>query len=102
MKSQTFHIRIKEWFPPGDEVAAIMARLCVLREDLYLEMLGLHQDEIKPLDANGDNYRSTYFFCNSTRRKSLKNRCLRNLHRRRISDRVRMDASHISVSRPEF
>lgn len=67
MNSRTFHISIKEWFPPGDEVAAIMARLCVLREDLYLEMLGLHQDEIKPLDANGANYRSTYFFRNSTR-----------------------------------
>ena len=44
-----------------------MAQLCVLREDLYLEMQGLNEDEIKPLDANGDNYRSTYFFRNSTR-----------------------------------
>jgi len=67
MNSRTFHIRIKEWFPPSDEVAAIMAQLCVLREDLYLEMQGLNEDEIKPLDANGDNYRSTYFFRNSTR-----------------------------------
>jgi len=67
MPSRTFHIRIKEWFPPSDEVAAIMAQLCVLREDLYLEMQGLNEDEIKPLDANGDNYRSTYFFRNSTR-----------------------------------
>jgi hypothetical protein len=67
MNSRTFHIRIKEWFPPGDEVAAIMAQLCVLREDLYLEMLGLHADEIMPLDANGNNYRSIYFFRNSTR-----------------------------------
>ena len=67
MNSRTFHIRIKDWFPPDDEVAAIMAQLCVLREDLYLEMQGLNEDEIKPLDANGDNYRSTYFFRNSTR-----------------------------------
>jgi len=67
MKSSTFHIYVREWFPPGDEVAAIMAQLCVLREDLYLEMQGLNEDEIKPLDANGDIYRSTYFFRNSTR-----------------------------------
>jgi hypothetical protein len=67
MNSRTLHIRIKEWFPPGDEVAALMAQLCVLREDLYLEMQGLHEDKINPLDANGDNYRSTYFFRNSTR-----------------------------------
>ena len=67
MKSRTWHIRIKEWFPPGDEIAAIMAQLCVLREDLYLELQGLKEDEIKPLDDNGDKYRSAYFFRNSTR-----------------------------------
>jgi hypothetical protein len=52
MNSRTFHIRIKEWFPPSDEVAAIMAQLCVLSEDLYLEMQGLNEDEITPLDAD--------------------------------------------------
>jgi len=44
-----------------------MAQLCVLREDLYLELEGLSEDEIDSLDHNGDNYRSTYFFRNSTR-----------------------------------
>jgi len=44
-----------------------MAQLCVLREDLYLELEGLKEDEIVPLDRNGDNYRSTYFFRNSTK-----------------------------------
>ncbi len=67
MRSRTWHIRINEWFPPDDEVAAIMAQLCVLREDLYLELKGLKEDEISALDNNGDNYRSTYFFRNSTR-----------------------------------
>jgi hypothetical protein len=67
MKSRTWHIRIKEWFPPDDRVPTIMAQLCVLREDLYLELEGLKEDEIKPLDRNGDNYRSAYFFRNSTK-----------------------------------
>jgi hypothetical protein len=67
MKSRTWHIRIKEWFPPHDRVATIMAQLCVLREDLYLELEGLKEDEIGPLDQNGDNYRSAYFFRNSTK-----------------------------------
>jgi hypothetical protein len=67
MKSRTWHIRIKEWFPPEDRVATIMAQLCVLREDLYLELEGLSEDEIGPLDHNGDNYRSAYFFRNSTK-----------------------------------
>ncbi len=44
-----------------------MARLCVLREDLYLELQGIQEEKIKPLDDNGDIYRSTYFFRNSTR-----------------------------------
>ena len=67
MRSRTWHIRIKEWFPPNDRVATIMAQLCVPREDLYLELEGLKEDEIKPLDRNGDNYRSAYFFRNSTK-----------------------------------
>ena len=67
MKSRTWHIRIKEWFPPDDRVATIMAQLCVLREDLYLELEGLSEDEIGPLDHNGDNFRSAYFFRNSTK-----------------------------------
>jgi hypothetical protein len=67
MESRTWHIRIKEWFPPDDRVATIMAQLCVLREDLYLELEGLSEDDIESLDHNGDNYRSTYFFRNSTR-----------------------------------
>lgn len=44
-----------------------MAQLCVLREDLYLELQGLQEEVIKPLDDNGDIYRSSYFFRNSTR-----------------------------------
>jgi hypothetical protein len=44
-----------------------MAQLCVLREDLYLELKGLQEDQIGSLDDNGDNWRSAYFFRNSIR-----------------------------------
>lgn len=44
-----------------------MAQLCVLKEDLYLELERLSEDEIESLDHNGDNYRSIYFFRNSTK-----------------------------------
>ena len=44
-----------------------MAQLCVLREDLYLELCGIKEDEIKALDDNGDNWRGIYFFRNSMR-----------------------------------
>jgi hypothetical protein len=67
MRSRSWHIRTKEWFPPEDEVAALMAQLCVLREDLYLELQGIKEDKIEPLDDNGSNYRDIYFFRNSTR-----------------------------------
>ena len=39
----------------------------MLREDLYLELEGISEDEIGPLDHNGDNFRSAYLFRNSTR-----------------------------------
>lgn len=48
-----------------------MAQLWVVREDLYLELEGVKEDEIKPLDRNGDNYRSAYFF-GTRRRPSLR------------------------------
>ena len=65
MNSRTWHIPIKVWFPPDDRLATIMAQLCVLREDLYLELEGLKEDVIEPLDHNGANYRWIYFFRNS-------------------------------------
>ncbi|MGC4095672.1 MAG: hypothetical protein QM706_01025 [Nitrospira sp.] len=67
MKSRTWHIRIQEWFPPNDDVATIMAQLCVLREDLYLELEGMKEDDIASLDYNGEGFRSIYFFRNSTK-----------------------------------
>ena len=67
MRSRTWHIPVRQWFPPHDPVAVIMAQLSVLREDLYLELQGVKEDQIQALDDNGDNWRSIYFFRNSTK-----------------------------------
>ncbi len=39
-----------------------VARLCILREDFFLEMMGFKAREIKQLDANSDKWRRMYFF----------------------------------------
>jgi hypothetical protein len=40
---------LTKWFPPGDALAAKIARLCILREDFLLEMTGIYTEEIKEL-----------------------------------------------------
>jgi hypothetical protein len=55
-------VRLRKWFPPGDPLAEIIARLCVLREDLALEMSGFHEDNLGELDGNSVEWRSLYFF----------------------------------------
>jgi hypothetical protein len=84
MRSRSWHIRTKEWFPPEDEVAALMAQLCVLREDLYLELQGIKENKIEPLDDNGSNYRDIYFFRNSTRTLFEINKAVQSLKRKQI------------------
>jgi hypothetical protein len=32
--------KLRKWFPPDDALAVKIARLCILREDLMLEMQG--------------------------------------------------------------
>lgn len=61
------YISVALWFPPGDETAAHLARLCALREDLYIEFQGLHGEPLTPLDECSDGYRRTYFFRNQLR-----------------------------------
>jgi len=48
------HVRIvvlRKWFPPDDPLAAKIARLCILREDLLIEMHGVYTESITELDA---------------------------------------------------
>ena len=60
-------VPVATWFPPGDELAALMACLCVLREDLYLEFKGLSDEPIPLLDKCSAVYRRTYFYKNQFR-----------------------------------
>ncbi len=60
-------IRLRTWFPPQDPVATMAAMLCVLREDLLLELYGITNEEIERLDDNHPAYRRTYFWRNSLR-----------------------------------
>jgi len=44
-----------------------MARLCILREDLYLELRGMVDKPIPDLDECSSDWREIYFFRNSVR-----------------------------------
>jgi hypothetical protein len=70
----------RKWFADGDPVSTAVARLCVLREDIYIELLGLAADEINVslpnaagianppgIDDNGPEYRRIYFLRASLR-----------------------------------
>jgi hypothetical protein len=45
----------------------MVAMLCVLREDLLLELYGMTNEHIQRLDDNDPGYRRTYFWRNSLR-----------------------------------
>ncbi len=59
-----FIVRIHKWFPPGDPLAAKVARLCILREDFALEMRGVYAEEIPELDSHSEAWRRLYFLRN--------------------------------------
>jgi hypothetical protein len=54
-------VEIRRWFPPGDEFAAKIARLCILREDAMLEGAGMLSEHIPDLDRNSVQSRQIYF-----------------------------------------
>jgi hypothetical protein len=58
---------LTKWFPPGDALAAKIARLCILREDFLLEMTGIYTEEIKELESHSQHWRQIYFFRNLIR-----------------------------------
>jgi hypothetical protein len=61
------HIFFWKWFPYNDPIAASVARLCILREDLYLETMALLEESIPSLDKNSPPWRLMYFWRNSVR-----------------------------------
>jgi hypothetical protein len=60
-------IMLRRWFPPNDELAACVARMTILREDFAIEMMGLYEEQITPLDGNAEGYRKVYFWRNMLR-----------------------------------
>ncbi len=60
-------LNVRKIFPPDDELATIIARLCILREDLSLEIHGIVFDPMEFLDRNSIPWRHNYFFRNSVR-----------------------------------
>jgi hypothetical protein len=54
-------VDLKKWFPSDNPLAAKIARVCILREDLLLEMQGVRAEDIKPLDGLSPEYRSIFF-----------------------------------------
>jgi hypothetical protein len=65
LKSKTLFKPLREVFDSGsgDEFHASLAALCVLYEDMRLELHGIGEDEIEPIDGKtlGDKYRRFYF-----------------------------------------
>jgi hypothetical protein len=56
------NIKLFKWFPKENELAAYMARLCVLREDFFLELSCANEDNIPLMDGNGIEWRKMYSF----------------------------------------
>src|SRR5438034_9246367 len=76
-RSHTKWISPRKWFPADDPIACAVARLCVLREDLYIEFLAMSMNDVTytlgdvfttedgklpHIDDNGEEYRRIYFF----------------------------------------
>lgn len=61
------HIFFWKWFPSNDPIAVSVARLCILREDLFLETASFLEDSISSLDKNGEPWRTMYFWRSSVR-----------------------------------
>ena len=65
--SYVHQIRLCKWFPADDRFATNVARLCVLREDFYIEMMGLYVAKLGKLDGHSKINRQMYFWRNLVR-----------------------------------
>ncbi len=74
--SMLSRIPVATWFPPGDDLATLMACLCILREDLYIEFKGLFDDPMPLLDKCSLAYRQIYFYKNQYRTLHEIQRCI--------------------------
>jgi hypothetical protein len=56
------NIKLFKWFPKEDELAAYIARLCILREDFFLELACANEGNIPSMDGNDIEWRKMYSF----------------------------------------
>jgi hypothetical protein len=54
-------VEFRRWFPPDDPVAVKLARACILREDLLIEMRGILAESTEEFDGASPEYRRMYF-----------------------------------------
>ena len=59
--------KLRRLFPPDDPIARAIAALCILREDLLLELFGVIEERLGKLDENDRGHRRTYFWRNTLR-----------------------------------
>jgi len=60
-------VKLRKWFPPRDPLAAKIARMCILREDLLIEMQGVYTEDVTELDEHSAEFRRMYFLRNLIR-----------------------------------
>jgi hypothetical protein len=100
MRTRTYTVSLKRWFPADGLIAIAVAKLCVLREDYFLELQGFiipgpgHFEGtssgggVPELDDNSASWRRLYFFRNSMRTLNE----IRNLAERMHTNRIDKDA----------
>jgi hypothetical protein len=54
-------VNLQKWFPSDSPLAAKIARTCILREDLLIEMQGVLTEDIEPLDGLSPEFRRIFF-----------------------------------------
>lgn len=60
-RTKTVSYRLASLFPPDDDYAATMARICILWEDLITEASAGRQTSIREMDGNSPQWRRLYF-----------------------------------------
>lgn len=60
-KTSFYNFRLARLFPPNDEYAATMARICILWEDFITEATGGAAQSIKEMDGHSPQWRRLYF-----------------------------------------
>jgi hypothetical protein len=54
-------VNLQKWFPSDSPLAAKIARICILREDLLIEMQGVLTEDIEPLGGLSPEFRRIFF-----------------------------------------